>query len=265
MAAAKRAAPSLVDQLCNQRMPVSQPQHNRAQAAQASAPHQLSQEDAVPLVPQKQQQHAQDQAPGISQQQQQQQHGQEPLQGASQHQQQQQQHQSGQDPLQGASQHQQQHHQQHGQRRQQQQHSSAGLPVAALSSLRVKACDWKAALAAAPPACSARQGQSALSSGHAKALPGHLVPLLLPSLTQVLHCVAAAQLPVTRGLKVAVEAVGGLPGLEGGQCGLERVLVDAHAIERGCSAGELDAILLASPPLYQTTDRLACVASRLAM
>lgn len=261
MAAAKRAAPSLIDQLCNQHMPASQPQHNRAQAA--LAPHQLSQEDAVPLVPQKQQQplhcqgmshrpalqqpqqHAQDQAPGVAQQQQQ--HGQEPLQEALQQQQQQQQQQSGQDPLQGASQHHQQHHQQHGQRRQQQQHSSAGLPVGALSSLRVKACDWKAALAAAPPACSARQGQSALSSGHAKALPSHLAPLLLPSLTRVLQCVAAAQLPVTGDLKVAVEAVGGLPGLEGRQCGLERVLVDARAIERSCSAGELDAILLASP------------------
>ena len=230
MAAAKRAAPSLIDQLCNQQAPAAQPQLGRAVAqtqvgteamhlSQDGAQLEMSQqrqqelrdqEASQGLASQQARQLGHDQAAGVSQQQQ---HDHKPLHEAS-------------------------HQQQQQQRQQQQQHSS--LPLGALSSLKVKACDWKAALAAAPPACSTRQAQSALSYGHAKALPNHLAPLLLPSLTQILRCVAVAQLQVTGGLRAAVGAVGGLQGSEDGESGLERVLVDAGAIERGCSAGELD-------------------------
>lgn len=75
-----------------------------------------------------------------------------------------------------------------------------------LTKLRVKAVDWRTALAAAPLPCSARQSLSALSSGHARALPHHLVPLLSPCITRALQCVAAAQLPWQGATATALDA-----------------------------------------------------------
>ena len=76
--------------------------------------------------------------------------------------------------------------------------------------------DWHTALAAAPLPCSARQNLSALSSGHAKALPHHLVPLLLPCIRRALQCIAAAQLPWQGTTAAAMEACAAAAGSSGG-------------------------------------------------
>ncbi|KAL3131264.1 hypothetical protein ABBQ38_000561 [Trebouxia sp. C0009 RCD-2024] len=85
--------------------------------------------------------------------------------------------------------------------------SSGKLPQKLLDKLRVKAVDWRTALAAAPLPCSSRQSLSALSSGHAKALPHHLVPLLLPYISRALHSIAAAQLPWEAETAAALGAI----------------------------------------------------------
>ena len=209
MAATARAAPNLIDQLCNRQASAQQPQHSpkshhhwnpakqqgqgqEGQEQQGQGQQDQGQQDqrqqlSCDLLPQQQQQQNQDK------------HHDQPLLGMHQHEQSAQQQQrhtrQQQQGLQQDQQCQQQHHQQHQQQpdqrhhhQQQQQYDNDRLPVTALSGLRVRACDWKAALAAAPPACSARQGQSALSSGYAKALPSHLAPLLFTSLIQVMAC-----------------------------------------------------------------------------
>ena len=80
------------------------------------------------------------------------------------------------------------------------------LPQKLLEKLQVAALDWRAALAAAPLPCSARQNLSALSSGHARALPHNLVPLLLPALTRALRRIATAQLPWQAPMQCALES-----------------------------------------------------------
>ncbi|KAL0019633.1 hypothetical protein WJX77_006506 [Trebouxia sp. C0004] len=96
---------------------------------------------------------------------------------------------------------------------------SQNLPRKLLEKLKVKAVDWQAALAAAPLPCSARQNMSALSSGHARAMPHHMTPLLLPSLTTALR---QEQEEVQEGMQ---------------QSRLEAVLTELGAIQ--------------APPLYQ--------------
>lgn len=270
MAAAKRAAPSLIDQLCSEQVLV-QHGHSRTQNAafadQSEGCQQTNEQQQQQVSDVQQQQQSsggqQQQTDGELQQdgnqyqQQQSDDHQQQEKGDHQHLQQQQPIGSSQQDLLQQQQQQldqeQQQQQQQQQLRQQQQHSSAHTMDTPLAGLTVKACDWKAALAAAPLACSARQGQAALSSGQAKAVPSHLAPLLLPSLTQLLRCIAAAQLPVVGGLAAAVgalnrngvtlrsglqESAGGDEDLEGGT-ELERVLMDACAVERRCSGGEL--------------------------
>ena len=80
------------------------------------------------------------------------------------------------------------------------------LPQKLLEKLQVAALDWRAALAAAPLPCSARQNLSALSSGHARALPHNLVPLLLPALTRALRRIDTAQLPWQAPMQSALES-----------------------------------------------------------
>ena len=109
-----------------------------------------------------------------------------------------------------------------------------------LTKLRVKAVDWRAALAAAPLPCSARQSLSALSSGHARALPHHLVPLLLPCITRALQCVAAAQLPWQDATAAALEACTAAASTAEadavGRGRLERLLAELGAVEGPASA-----------------------------
>lgn len=122
---------------------------------------------------------------------------------------------------------------------------SEKLPKKLMTKLRVKAADWRTALAAAPLPCSARQNLSALSSGHAKALPHHLVPLLLPYISRGLQCITAAQLPWQGTTAHALEAAA--VGTSGGAAaaaadkaeaeaaakrGLERLLAELGAVER---------------------------------
>ena len=182
MAAVSRTAPDLVDQLCDQ----------------ADDPCGVQQQDQEQQQPNKQGQ----------------QHGQE-----ADEQQRKQEQQPARD---SQGRHEQQHDQQHRQhvddllqsgqqaplRQQQQQQGQLRrkLPGKLLEKLRVKALDWRAALAAAPLPCSARQNLSALSSGHAKALPDFLAPLLLPSIIRALQCIAAAQLPWQGTAAAALEA-----------------------------------------------------------
>lgn len=124
---------------------------------------------------------------------------------------------------------------------------SEKLPKKLMTKLRVKAADWRTALAAAPLPCSARQNMSALSSGHAKALPHHLAPLLLPYISRGLQCIAAAQLPWQGTTAYALEACAAAVGTSGGAAaaaadkaeaeaaskgGVERLLAELGAVER---------------------------------
>ena len=130
-----------------------------------------------------------------------------------------------------------------------------------LTKLRVKAADWRTALVAAPLPCSARQNLSALASGHAKALPHHLVPLLLPCISRALQCIAAAQLPWQGTTAAALEACTAAAGTSGGaaaaaadeaeakaaaKSGIECLLVDLGAVERlsSAEAGKHEAVSL---------------------
>ena len=120
-----------------------------------------------------------------------------------------------------------------------------------LTKLRVRVADWHTALAAAPLPCSARQTLSALSSGHAKALPHHLVPLLLPCISRALQCIAAAQLPWQGVTATALQACAAAIGTSGRAAAaaadeaeaeaaatrrLEGLLAELGAVEEGTSA-----------------------------
>ena len=139
---------------------------------------------------------------------------------------------------------------------QQKQHhtdeASEKLDKKLLTKLRVKAVDWRTALAAAPLPCSARQSLSALSSGHAKALPHHLVPLLLPCISRACQCIAAAQLPWEGTTATALEACAAAAGTPRGAAAavadeaeaevattdtFERVLAELGAVE-GPTSGQ---------------------------
>lgn len=173
MAAARRAAPSLIDQLCNEQGPKKrnacvtkqQEQSGPAGAKEGALPQPQQVQEQEELLDEQPQGHSH---PGPQQQQHRQQM--HPQQGLSLCQQQQ-------------SQQQQPKQQQQQELSQQQQHTSSAFQ--ALSRLRVRARDWRAALAVAPAPCSARQSEAALSTGHARALPHHLAPLLLPGVEQV--------------------------------------------------------------------------------
>ena len=130
--------------------------------------------------------------------------------------------------------------------------ASEKLDKKLLTKLRVKAVDWRTALAAAPLPCSARQSISALSSGHAKALPHHLVPLLLPCISRACQCIAAAQLPWEGTTATALEACAAAAGTPRGAAAavadeaeaevattdtLERLLAELGAVE-GLPSGQ---------------------------
>lgn len=204
MAALTRAAPTLVDQLCDTPEDQEQRQPNQQQGTADESQMHLQGQPGVSGTQQQQTDVTQShvtrshvaQPPS---------HGQQPL---DQH------------TVQPSCMHDDrlhQHSQQHtqpGPQQQQEQQPCKKLPTRPsqnlVEKLRVKAVDWRTALAAAPLPCSARHHTAALSSGHARALPCYLVPLLLPSLTAALLSIAAAQLPwqgaLTAALAVAAEA-----------------------------------------------------------
>lgn len=113
------------------------------------------------------------------------------------------------------------------------------LPQKLLEKLKVKAVDWQTALAAAPLPCSARQNLSALSSGHARALPYHLAPLLIPCVIRALGCIAAAQLPWHGPMLTALEAAG-----EADAEGVTRVQASHGAADGLARRGRLEDVLM---------------------
>ncbi len=130
---------------------------------------------------------------------------------------------------------------------------SGNLPWKLLEKLKVKAVDWQAALAAAPLPCSARQNISALSSGHAQAMPHHMAALLLPSLTTALRCVASAQLPWQGPIASALEVAGEADD----DCGRQEQI----EVQDRRQKSRLEAVLtklgaIQAPPLHQSGMRL---------
>ena len=65
-----------------------------------------------------------------------------------------------------------------------------------LDSIQVQACDWREALASAPPPCSRRHGMAALAAEAAAPLQAHELPLLVQPLQQLLAALDAADLPL---------------------------------------------------------------------
>lgn len=215
MAAVSRTAPDLVDQLCDQADDLGcmrqqgqeqqQPNKQRQQQGHNADGQERKQGQQAATNPQgrhEQQQNWQQQQDEQPQQDKQQQWEDQ----EHQHQQQQQDQHQTQDQVQHAD-----DLLQNGQQATQGKQGQQGqlqrkLPGNLLQKLQVKAIDWRTAQAAAPLPCSARQNLSALSSGHAKALPYHLGPLLLPTIIRALQCIAAAQLPWQGTPAAALEA-----------------------------------------------------------
>lgn len=65
-----------------------------------------------------------------------------------------------------------------------------------LDAIEVQACDWREALAGAPPPCSRRHGLAALAAEAAAPLQAHELPLLAQPLQQLLAALDAADLPL---------------------------------------------------------------------
>ena len=135
---------------------------------------------------------------------------------------------------------------------------SRNLPWKLLEKLKVKAVDWQAALAAAPRPCSARQNISALSSGHAQAMPHHMVPGLLPALTTALRCITSAQLPWQGPIASALAAAGEGDDACDGQ--------EQEEVQDGRQKRRLEAVLtqlgaIEAPTLHQLGMRPVCVCS----
>ena len=241
MAAISRAAPTLVDQLCD--TSEDQEQHHLNQQHQQ---HLSSQQE------QQQQQHLSSQQQHLSSQQQQDQNEQQPVQA--------QQPQPGPNHVdeQSSMQEQPDQHPQHEATHKKGQQKLSGslsrkLPWKLLEKLKVKAVDWQTALAAAPLPCSARQNISALSSGHAQVMLHHMVPLLLPSLTTALRCIASAQLPWQGPIASALEAAGE------GDDACDRQ--EQEEVQDGRQKSRLEAVLtqlgaVEAPPLHQLGMRL---------
>jgi len=256
MAAVARAAPSLVDQLCDTSEDQEQCHPNEQ--------HQQQQH----LFSQQQQQHniadhSQLQHEQLHQQVQHEQPGQE-QQAAQARQSQPGQHTNGQqlpNQVDEQSEMQKQPENQHPQlgpmlkngQQQLPQSLSRSAPWKLLEKLTVKAVDWQAALAAAPLPCSARQNISALSSGHARAMPHHMVPMLLPSLTMALRCITSAQLPWQGPIASALEAAGEADDACGRQ---EQVEVQDWRQKSGLEAVLTELGAIQAPPLHQSGVRL---------
>lgn len=68
---------------------------------------------------------------------------------------------------------------------------------AVLAGVRVRASDWREALAAAPEPCSRRQGLAALAADSAGPMPALLAPALLPGLAAALRVLHASGLPLS--------------------------------------------------------------------
>ena len=250
MAAISRAAPTLVDQLCDTSEDQEQ-RHPNQQQQQYLSSQQQQQQDVV--------HHPQLQHDQLHQQVQYEQPGEE-QQPAEAQQLQPWQHSNGQHlPNQVHEQRNMQEqpelHPQHGATHKKGQQRLPGglsrsMPWKLLEKLKVKAVDWQAALAAAPLPCSARQNMSALSCMHARGLPHHMAPLLLPCLTTALRCIASAQLPWQGPTASALEAVGEADDACERQ---EQAQVQYH----GRQKRRLEAVLtelgaIEAPPLHQS-------------
>lgn len=79
---------------------------------------------------------------------------------------------------------------------QQDEQERAALRQEVLDAIEVQPCDWREALAAAPPPCSRRHGMAALAAEAATPLQQHALPLLARPLAQLLTALHAADLPV---------------------------------------------------------------------
>jgi len=288
MAAVTRTAPALVDQLCDTSEDQEQCHPNQQQQQQLSSQqqqqqHLYSQQQQQHLSSQQQQHLSSQQQQHLSSQQQQQQQEQQQdvadppqLQHEQLHQQIQQEQQPAQAQQPQPGQHtkgqqlpnlvdeqsdmqeQPERHPQHRAMHKKGQQRlpgslSGNLPWELLEKLKVKAVDWQAALAAAPLPCSARQNISALSSGHAQAMPHHMAPLLLPSLTTALRCVASAQLPWQGPIASALEVAGEADDACGRQEQIE--------VQDRRQKSRLEAVLtklgaIQAPPLHQSGMRL---------
>ena len=250
MAAISRAAPTLVDQLCNTSEDQEQ-RHPNQQQQQCLSSQQQQQQQQQDVVHHPQLQHDQ-----LHQQVQHEQPGEE-QQPAEAQQPQPWQHSNGQQlPNQVHEQRNMQEqpelHPQHGPTHKKGQQRLPGSLSRSklLEKLKVKAVDWQAALAAAPLPCSARQNISALSCRHARGLPHHMAPLLLPSLTTALRCIASAQLPWQGPTASALEAAGEADDACERQ---EQAQVQYH----GRQKRRLEAVLtelgaIEAPPLHQS-------------
>ncbi len=255
MAAISRAAPTLVEQLCD--TSEDQEQHHPNQQQQQLSSQQQHLQQHLSSQQQQQQQdvadHPQLQHEQLQQLHQQAQHEQQPVQA--------QQPQPGPNQVDEQSNMQEQPklHPQHGAMHKKGQQKLPGslsrkLPWKLLEKLKVKAVDWQAALAAAPRPCSARQNISALSSGHAQAMPHHMVPGLLPALTTALRCITSAQLPWQGPIASALEAAGE------GDDACDRQ--EQEEIQDGRQKSRLEAVLtqlgaIEAPFLHQSGMRLS--------
>lgn len=85
---------------------------------------------------------------------------------------------------------------QHSQRQLQQQEQQAARRHAMLDGITVQPCDWREALAGAPPPCSRRHGMAALEAEAAAPLQQYALPLLEQPLGQLLAALDAADLPL---------------------------------------------------------------------
>lgn len=82
-----------------------------------------------------------------------------------------------------------------------------------LDAIEVQACDWREALASAPPPCSRRHGLAALAAEAAAPLQAHELPLLAQPLQQLLAALDAADLPLP---PLAAEAAAAAAGVAAG-------------------------------------------------
>lgn len=82
-----------------------------------------------------------------------------------------------------------------------------------LDAIEVQACDWREALASAPPPCSRRHGLAALAAEAAAPLQPHEHPLLAQPLQQLLAALDAADLPLP---PLAAEAAAAAAGVAAG-------------------------------------------------
>jgi hypothetical protein len=99
-----------------------------------------------------------------------------------------------------------------------------------LEGVTVEHCDWQAALAAAPPPCSRRDGLVALAAAAAAPLQRHALPLVAPPLAALLAALHAADLPLPPPATAVARAASTL--MSGGGDGQQLEAALAAALER---------------------------------